>query len=64
MLEQTLQVLDRKDIEDKFKWDLSLIFKNINEWNELYNDVEKRIPELKHFKGKLGTFEDLKNYLG
>lgn len=63
MLEQTLQVLDRKDIEDKFKWDLSLIFKNINEWNELYNDVEKRIPELKHFTGKLGNFEDLKNYL-
>lgn len=63
MTKQKLKVLERKDIEDKFKWDLSLIFKNIDEWNELYDYVEKRIPELKNFEGKLGNFEDLKDYL-
>lgn len=63
MTKQKLQVLERKDIEDRFKWDLSLMFKDLKEWNELFDYVEKRIPELKKFEGKLGTFEGLKGYL-
>lgn len=53
----------RNEIDDKYKWDLSLIYENDSLW---YNDLEKvknEIEEIKSFKGKLTENADnLLNY--
>ena len=40
----------RSEIEEKYKWDLSSIFKNRSEWESEYNKVSKDINEINSIK--------------
>lgn len=43
----------RNEVSDDFKWDLSRVFKNDQEWEQEYNQVAKEIKNLSKLKGTL-----------
>ena len=45
---------ERKDIPDKYKWNLTDLFPSETAWTKAKETVAKRIPELAGFKGKIG----------
>jgi len=45
----------RSDIEDKYKWDLSSLFKNDEEYKKSYDKVFELVDEVVKFKGKIMT---------
>ncbi|MFA7228263.1 MAG: oligoendopeptidase F [Melioribacteraceae bacterium] len=49
------QNTERKDVPDKFKWDNSILYNSIDEWQEDRLSIEKQIEKLKTFKGKMGS---------
>ena len=54
----------RNEIEEKYKWDLSSIFKNQKEWLEEYNKVSKDINKINEIKDDIFKSSDnLLNYL-
>ena len=54
----------RNEIEEKYKWDLSSIFKNQKEWLEEYNKVSKDINKINEIKDNIFKSSDnLLNYL-
>ena len=54
----------RDEIEEKYKWDLSFLYKNENEYEEDVNKLKSLIDELPNYKGKLtSSSETLYNYL-
>ena len=59
--------MDREKIEEKYKWDLTKIFKDKKEFNELYNETEKSIKEFPQYESKMSKnakdfYETLKKY--
>ena len=51
--------MKREEIDEKFKWDLSLIYKNIDEFNEDLEKVKNEIPKIADYKDKfLKSVED------
>lgn len=48
------QNLERKDVPEKYKWDNSILYKNIDEWQKDRILIEGKINELKKYKGKMG----------
>ena len=54
----------RKEISDDYKWDLTLIYKNEEDWQKDLDDLKKQLPEYLKFKGNLTTSSNsLLNYL-
>ncbi len=45
----------RGEVPVEFTWDLSPVFKNDEEWEKAYKKLEKQIPQIEEFKGKLST---------
>ena len=45
----------RSEIEDKYKWDLSSLFKNDEEYKHAYDEVLKLVDEVVKFKGHIMT---------
>ena len=45
----------RNEINDKYKWDLSSLFKNIDEYKKAYDEVFKLVDEVVKFKGHIMT---------
>jgi oligoendopeptidase F len=45
---------ERKDIPDRFKWNLSDLYPTEEEWTEAKDTIAKRLPELAKHRGKLG----------
>ena len=43
----------RKDVPDKYKWDLSDFFKNEEDFNKNFDNVNKEIKKYSKYKGKL-----------
>lgn len=43
----------RDQIEDKYKWDLTTIFKNDNEWNDEYIKAKSKMYNLEKYKEKI-----------
>ena len=51
--------MKREEIDEKFKWDLSLIYKNIDEFNVDLEKVKNEIPKIADYKDKfLNSVED------
>ena len=51
--------MKREEIDDKFKWDLSLMYKSTDEFKEDLEKVKKEIPQIADYKEKfLNTAED------
>ena len=47
-------VPERKDIPDKYKWNLEDIYESIEEWQKSYDSIQERIDALKTYAGRLG----------
>ena len=50
---------ERKDIEEKYKWDLSCFGVNDQNFYEKCEEVKRLFPKMYDFKGKLNTDEDI-----
>ncbi len=50
-----IEIPDRSEIDDKYKWDLSQIFADDEEWEKNFRALSEKIGELAKFKGKLGS---------
>ena len=54
----------RNEIEEKYKWDLSFLYKNDEEYNNDVNKLQQLINKLSDYEGKLTSSSDtLYNYL-
>ncbi len=54
---------DRHDIPDKYKWDLTLLVEDENEWQPRLDAVRKEFASLSAYKGKLSDPKILLEYL-
>lgn len=50
---------ERKDIPAKYKWDNSIIYKSVDEWNKDKEALQVQIETLKSFQGKMGKNAEL-----
>lgn len=48
------QTIERKDVPEKYKWDNSIIYKSVDDWNKDKETLEAQIQMLKTFQGKMG----------
>ncbi|MBQ9910934.1 MAG: oligoendopeptidase F [Lachnospiraceae bacterium] len=48
-----VEVRERKDIPEEFKWDLSKLYENDEAWEEALAKLDRLIPEITAFKGTL-----------
>lgn len=46
--------VQREDVEEKYKWDLTRVYETSADWNNEYDEIVGLIPEVETFKGKLG----------
>lgn len=53
------QTIERKDVPEKYKWDNSIIYKSVNDWNKDKETLEAQIQMLKTFQGKMGKNAEL-----
>lgn len=44
------------------KWDLTVVYKDWNEWDRDFDDIKSKIPQYAEFKGKLNDFEMFEKY--
>ena len=52
---------ERKDITDNYKWNLTDIYKNDEDWEENFNWVTSKLSDYKRYEGKLA--ENAENLL-
>jgi len=45
----------RENIEEKYTWDLSLIFSSVEEWEREFKELEDSIPLFEKFRGTIGS---------
>ena len=53
----------RKEVPEKYKWNLDDFYKNDKDFDKDYNEVVKSIPKLKEFKGHLKDANKLYEFL-
>ena len=63
------QNLERKDVPEKYTWNLNDLYPSVEAWNAAKDDVAKKIAGVEKYKGKLGQspqnlYNALKNYFG
>ena len=57
-------LLERKDVDEKFTWDLTAIFKTEEEFDQTVKEAQKLTEEVEEkFKGKLNTAEAINECL-
>ncbi len=49
------KIPERKEVKNSDCWDLSLMFKNEKDWEELFSGTEKALEKYENYKGKLGS---------
>jgi len=54
---------NRDQIEDKYKWDLFVLYASDDDWEEDYRNVEKGLPHLLEFKGSLADSSKLEQFM-
>ena len=59
--------MDRNEIQEQYKWDLTKIYKNIEEFNKEYEEISKQIEDFSKYESIMGTnahnfYETLNNY--
>jgi oligoendopeptidase F len=55
----TSGLLERKDIEEKYKWDLSDLYESEEAWDIDYNWIKQNLTKYDQYEGKLGTSSNL-----
>lgn len=53
----------RDQIEEKYKWDLSVMYASNDSWEEDYRNVEKGLSQIQEFKGSLGDARKLEQFM-
>lgn len=53
----------REKIDNKFKWNLSDIVADMDEWNKIFADASEQMKEIKVYQGKLNNKTDILNCL-
>ena len=53
----------RKDVPEKYKWDLSFLYKSIEDWNKCFDTTYKEIDKLPLYQGKLNSAQNLYEFL-
>lgn len=53
----------REEIEDKFKWKVDKIYKDLDDWEKDFEELKKEAIVLKDYSGKLNTGEKILEYL-
>ena len=54
---------ERKDMDPKYMWDLSLIYKTSEDWEKDLKDAKKEMQKFLAFKGNLNNPKKVKEYL-
>ncbi len=49
---------ERADVPSKYRWDLTALFPNDAAWSRTRADLERRIPQMEKFRGRLGVSSD------
>ena len=49
---------ERSKIEEKYKWRLESIFSDDSQWEATFSQLEKQIPDIQVYQGKLGESAD------
>ena len=44
----------RNEIAEKDTWNMASIFKTDEEWENIFNEILKSLPEISSFEGRLG----------
>lgn len=57
------KLAERKNVKDKYKWDLSALVQNDEEWDKIYLFLQKQIKQLSEYKGRLSDDNVLLEYL-
>lgn len=55
--------MKRQQIEEKYKWNLQSLYKNMQEWEKEFTSVKEQIQTIVSFKGKLNQASQLKECL-
>ena len=55
--------MERKDVQEKYKWKVSDVFESDEKWEEAFSSLEKRV-DFEKYKGTLGTVEGLLAFFG
>ena len=59
-----MKQLSRKEIDEKYKWDLTPIFSSDEDWEKEYDLVTKELSKVEDFKGKITSSQEIfKNFL-
>lgn len=56
---QDKQIPQRSDIDDKYKWNLEVMYPNLDAWEADFAFVDENYKELASYKGRLGESADL-----
>ena len=48
------EVPERKLIDEKYKWNLELIYKSFEDWQKNFDEIQSKIDNLKNYSGRLG----------
>jgi len=59
ILAESNQLAQRADIDDKYKWDLTLIYSSLDIWEEDFKYVSDNYKKLESYKGRLSESSDL-----
>lgn len=54
-----LKIPAREEIPEKYKWDLSAIYKSDEEWEEDYKQVEMLMPQFLNYQGRLNDSAEI-----
>ncbi len=49
------KILERKNVDEKFKWSITDLFKNDEEWQKAYDNVEKALSRFDEYKTNLNV---------
>ncbi|MCW5883430.1 MAG: oligoendopeptidase F [Candidatus Kapabacteria bacterium] len=64
MLNAQNELPERKDVADKYKWNITDIFKSAADWNKEYSSLENDVKKFTSYKGKISkSAKELHSYL-
>jgi oligoendopeptidase F len=53
-----IRARERSEIDEKYKWDLSVVYNSIDKWEEDFNVLENMMENFIHYKGKVLSDSD------
>lgn len=59
----TLEVKQRDDIKERYKWDINKVYTDVKMWENDYNSLKENAFKLKEFNGKLNDGQNLLDFI-